>query len=270
MTKKEIGDRLRWHRRNCHMTQKEVASLIGRSQQNIAHWEGGISQPDTDTLYNLARLYGVMTLDEFFGTNETDKEPTVVEKTLTKNIAFESLSSRSGNFVTRRANALMRRFLSLDEHGRRLVEQIADIEYTRCLANSDEQSNIAELMVYDTPASAGTGSYLDGDGGSLQTFENVPEGTDFGVYIQGDSMEPRLHDGDVAFVKAMPKLQSGDIGLFVLNNESFCKRLRIDRENKRVFLESLNVKYVPIRVKSHDTLRTVGKILGGVTLEAGR
>ncbi len=244
------------------MTQREVADLIGRNQQNIAHWEAGVAQPDAATLYTLARLYGV-TVDRLINDEVT------LDETPKDNGKVLSLSAAANTQAAQRVNALSRVFLTLDEHGRKLVEQIAENEQRRCLAQPPAESDAVLLRVYDTPASAGTGSYLDGDGCSLRELNDVPDGTDFGVFIQGDSMEPRLHDGDIAFVKAAEVLDSGDIGLFVLNNEAFCKRLRVDDGHKRVYLDSLNPNYLPICVSAEDALRTVGKILGGVSFETG-
>ncbi|MCL2545886.1 MAG: XRE family transcriptional regulator [Oscillospiraceae bacterium] len=266
MTKKDIGQRLKRLRRDCDMTQKEAADLIGRSQQNIAHWEGGVSQPGAETLFTLIRLYGVTSLDEFYDKNaeKPPEQPVVIhnaKQTTNSIIAFPSQEIKPAETpnaaAAKRANALMRVFLMLDDLGRTTVEQVAHAEQRRCEAALTER----ELLVYDTPASAGVGHYLDGDGARRLTLRNVPRETDFGIRIQGDSMEPRLHDGDIAFVKATPSLQNGDIGLFVLNNESFCKRLSIDYSAQKVYLESLNAKYLPIEVKSEDVLRTVGRIL---------
>lgn len=66
MTKEEVGRILKQLRIESGKTQKEVASLIGRTQQIIGHWETGYSQPDADTLFTLCNIYGV-SVDEAFG-----------------------------------------------------------------------------------------------------------------------------------------------------------------------------------------------------------
>jgi transcriptional regulator with XRE-family HTH domain len=75
MTKEKIGEILKHLRLNANMTQKQVASAIGRTQQIIGHWETGYSQPDADTLFILCDLYGA-SVDEAFGYNK--KSPTTV------------------------------------------------------------------------------------------------------------------------------------------------------------------------------------------------
>lgn len=66
MEKKEIGEILKKIRLESGKTQKEVAALIGRTQQIIGHWETGYSQPDANTLFDLCKIYGT-TVDEAFG-----------------------------------------------------------------------------------------------------------------------------------------------------------------------------------------------------------
>lgn len=66
LCKEEIGEILKNLRRNAGMTQAGVATLLNRSQQAIAHWESGYSQPDVDTLFKLAELYNA-DLSEAFG-----------------------------------------------------------------------------------------------------------------------------------------------------------------------------------------------------------
>lgn len=46
------------------------------------------------------------------------------------------------------------------------------------------------------PTSAGTGNYLDDENFTeTEVYEPVPEKADFGVYLDGDSMEPRFKTG---------------------------------------------------------------------------
>lgn len=66
MTKEDVGRILKQLRIESGKTQKEVAVLIGRTQQIVGHWETGYSQPDADTLFTLCDIYGV-SVDEAFG-----------------------------------------------------------------------------------------------------------------------------------------------------------------------------------------------------------
>ena len=67
---------------------------------------------------------------------------------------------------------------------------------------------------------------------------DVPRGAEFAVRIQGDSMEPYIQDGSVAYVNRDP-LASGDVGIFCVDGEMLCKQYVRDRLGI-VYLFSLN------------------------------
>ncbi len=54
------------YRKRANLTQKQVGDHIGISSQAVSKWETGQSEPDIDTLYKLAQLYGT-TVDELVG-----------------------------------------------------------------------------------------------------------------------------------------------------------------------------------------------------------
>lgn len=59
VTCRTLGDTLKHHRTQCHMTQEFVAEHLGVSRQAVSKWESGSSDPSTGNLLALARLYGV-------------------------------------------------------------------------------------------------------------------------------------------------------------------------------------------------------------------
>lgn len=76
------------------------------------------------------------------------------------------------------------------------------------------------------PASAGSGVFLDSDSYTLiDVDENVPEAATLAVRISGDSMTPLFNDGQIVYVHHQQELENGEIGIFVLNGEAFCKKL---------------------------------------------
>lgn len=66
MEKEEIGLILKRLRLDSGKTQKEVAELLGRSQQVVGHWETGYAQPDANTLFLLCSIYDA-DMNEAFG-----------------------------------------------------------------------------------------------------------------------------------------------------------------------------------------------------------
>ena len=56
---------------------------------------------------------------------------------------------------------------------------------------------------------------------------SVPAGAEFGIYVSGDSMEPRYHNGQIVWVKRCEELKCGDIGIFVYD-ENFTASSRVE------------------------------------------
>ncbi|MCM1439212.1 MAG: helix-turn-helix domain-containing protein [Roseburia sp.] len=46
-------------RRERHLTQKELAQLVGTSQGNISRWEMGMTEPNVIECWKLADFFGV-------------------------------------------------------------------------------------------------------------------------------------------------------------------------------------------------------------------
>ena len=65
----KLCERLRQLRAECHMTQVEVAEQLHMTRQAVSSYESGRTEPDLETLKQLAEIYGV-TLEERLGTEE--------------------------------------------------------------------------------------------------------------------------------------------------------------------------------------------------------
>ena len=66
----------------------------------------------------------------------------------------------------------------------------------------EEDSEWYEVKFYGS-VSAGTGLYLDDEQVETISFgaDMIPNGTDFCLKVNGDSMDPMFHDGDYVFIK---------------------------------------------------------------------
>lgn len=84
----------------------------------------------------------------------------------------------------------------------------------------------------------------------------------FGTFVAGDSMEPKINDGDLLLVQDTPQLDSGEIGVFLLNEKVYCKRFHYNPITKNLVLKSLNSNYDPIPINENDDFRIVGKVVG--------
>lgn len=120
------------------------------------------------------------------------------------------------------------------------------------------------IPFYRIPASAGTGSWLFDE--TPVEYTNVPKtektsAADFMLEVRGDSMQPKFSDGDRVLVKSSQSIYEGEIGVFILNNESYIKKMG------RNELISLNPAYKPIKLHEYDDIRCAGKVLGTLDLQ---
>ena len=109
------------------------------------------------------------------------------------------------------------------------------------------------MPVYDLPASAGTGVFLDSsDYEMVQVGSEVPVNANFGVRVSGDSMEPAFFQDDLVFVEPSKTAVNGDVVIAIINGDSFIKQFR-DGE-----FVSFNPAYDPIVPGDYDDVRIAG------------
>lgn len=94
----------------------------------------------------------------------------------------------------------------------------------------------------------------------IEIGQEVPAEADFGIRISGNSMEPRFVHGQIVWVHQQDFLQNGEIGIFYLDGQAFCKKLQDD--DNGLYLISLNKEYTPIPVNRCNTLKIFGKVVG--------
>lgn len=61
--KMKFGKIFKEIRKNCGLTQKQVAAQLNISQSNVSDWENDISRPEYENLIALAKIYEVSVED---------------------------------------------------------------------------------------------------------------------------------------------------------------------------------------------------------------
>lgn len=85
----------------------------------------------------------------------------------------------------------------------------------------------------------------------------------FGLVLRGDSMEPRMYDGDVVIVQKQDDAESGEYVIAAVNGDhATCKRLMKYRDS--IALVSLNSKYNPMIFTNEEVQEKPVTILGVV------
>ncbi|MGA5820781.1 helix-turn-helix domain-containing protein [Kitasatospora sp. NPDC094028] len=65
--RREVGARIRYLRRQQHVSQERLGQLIGRDRQSISNWEIARTAPSLDDLVAVARALGVETWRLLYG-----------------------------------------------------------------------------------------------------------------------------------------------------------------------------------------------------------
>ena len=137
---------------------------------------------------------------------------------------------------------------------------------------------LVEMNVSLMPASAGFGEALDNNAFEKMSFPaaSVPAGAAFAVRVNGDSMEPVLHDGQYAWVRECTRLNPGDVGLFVVDGDGYIKvyseqePVPDERDaftdsagvlHPQPVLLSCNEQYAPKVISAESGFRIVGRVL---------
>lgn len=78
-------------------------------------------------------------------------------------------------------------------------------------------------------------------------------GTYFALRIKGDSMEPRMFDGDTVIVRWQQTAETGDIAIVAVNGDTAtCKKIRVDE--KGIYLIPLNTAKHEVMFYTNDEI----------------
>jgi len=95
-----------------------------------------------------------------------------------------------------------------------------------------------------------------------EDYDKIPVPADlyregrYAVIARGDSMIPKINDGDIVICDVNMYIDNGNIVHYTLNGESGIKKVIMDDNNNPIMLMPLNTeKYSPIPINKGDNLR---------------
>lgn len=126
------------------------------------------------------------------------------------------------------------------------------------LEDDQKQINDNLIPIYSA-LSCGTGTWVDE---IPDDYVSVPEsmrfsGRAFANFADGDSMTPKIRNGDLLIFQETPQIPSGSVGSFSLNGTYYCKRLKRLPDGS-YWLFSDNPEYDPIPITKNDDFRVLG------------
>lgn len=237
-----LHDRIKEARKSKGLTQTELGEIIGVAKTTIAGYEK-LYEPSVGQLGAIADALDV---DVDFLLQDEIKHRRDIRAT------------------PEEMKTLVKKYRLLDKHGKEAVDAILDVEHRRCTeqAQAKPEERMVQKLVYINPAAAGMPLYAESDFEWMSFPESeVPSGADFGIRISGRSMEPTVADGSIVWVHKTIDLESGTVGVFMLNDSAVCKRY-FKNSDGTFRLESDNPKFDPVPVTEFDHVVPVGKVIG--------
>ena len=218
------------------LTQVQLSKLTGLRQNTISNHENGNRSLDEVDINIYAQALGVSPKELFEAYQDDNNNITTIYNQLNAD-----RKEKVYNFATEQLNEQNNKIRNINDY-------------------IEEEADWYEVKFYGS-ISAGTGLYLDDEQVETINFSSnmVPNGTDFCLKVNGDSMEPTFNNGDYVFIKRETDFRNGTIGAVIVNGEAYLKKIYITDNSIR--LVSLNKKYKDISVSEDDTLKYVGTVV---------
>ncbi|MGA3410459.1 S24 family peptidase [Lactiplantibacillus plantarum] len=220
---------LKYLRKLHGLDQQSFAKKINRSVSTVSEWESGKYTPKAGILADIANMFNVK-LDDMMS-----KDLSVIKEDIFDNtISVMKLLNpdRQQNVYNYADN--------------QLKEQNGKVVNLPLVGKS--AANPTELTYGDVE--------IEHD-----DFTDVPHGADTAIRIQGDSMEPLIHDGQIIFYHQQEEVENGEIAIVEIDGDGVtCKQIYYDYTSDEVILRSINKKYEPRHVKD-DQVRIIGRVI---------
>lgn len=105
--------------------------------------------------------------------------------------------------------------------------------------------------------------FLDADDWEEISEKMSRHGRFFGLKVKGDSMSPRIQEGDVLIVQQTSDAESGDVVIAKFNGDDACCKKLIKQEGG-IVLQSFNPMYEPMFFSNEDIQKKPVVIIGKV------
>ena len=230
-----LCERIRFFRERSGMEQKALAKKIGVTANAVSNWENGRARPDVNLLPDICGALGI-TLYELYAAEDPASRFTAGEQQLVGNYRRLSPGHR----------------MAVD----RMMDSLLSVQ------DAESCPRIRKLTFFRKSLSAGFGdpTEFEAEGEPIFLYASrAVDRADCVFTVNGDSMEPRYHSGDMVLISRIPDapdLQRGEVGAFIVGNETYIKVYGSDG------LESLNPAYDVLHFHEADSVYLIGRVTG--------
>lgn len=282
--KEVMASNIRRHIDKLGLNVKDFSREIGVSYSTVRDWANAVTYPRIDKIEMMANYFGVNKSDLV----EIKEETSVLDKITSAASKLEeerqekvlgycedqlSEQERGG----RELPTVDERFTNVTDIYRRLTPDRQE-EVRRSMNRQLRSQNIVKMEeiqkaqdLYESlgeefediglygEVSAGTGVWVSDEPVEIIKYPVPVPNHDIALRVNGNSMEPMFHDGDVVFVKKTPEVHHGSIIIIIVNDSAYIKKLY--RRDDEVRLISLNPQYEDIILNPDDTIEIIGNVI---------
>ncbi len=233
-----ICERIRFFREKKNLEQKAFAARLGVTANAVSNWECGRSRPDVNLLPAVCEALDI-TFYDLYNMKLPDNPFSAREKALVDGYRRLSLGNR----------------YAIDK----AVETLGFIQ------DAESRPEIRRLLYFSRSLAAGAAdpTEFEQDAEPVYLYASPEvDRADYVFNVNGDSMEPDYHTGDLALVERLSggaSLRYGEIGAFIVGNETYIKQYEADG------LHSLNHKYEVLRFGEDQAVYLIGRVVGIVS-----
>lgn len=238
IAKKEIhivGQRVKYYREKLGMEQMALAEMLGVKSNAISNWEHGRTRPDLNQIPKICKALGIG-FYELLGVDDPLRTFTSKER------------------------AIIADYRYLNDQNKSVFNAVLDTLTER--QRAEECPPITKLIKFQKQLAAGfdVSADFDDEGEDIYLYSSEEvDSADCVFTVSGNSMEPEYYDGDLVLVRRYPgcgKLKPGDVGAFMIGNETYIKEYRKDG------LHSYNEDYDTMHFNSDEHVILIGKVMG--------
>ena len=122
-----LVERLKELRKETHMTQNELANMLGMAKGTVAMWEMGKRNPSLEALEKMSEIFD-RRVDYILGTSDDPSSPKLSDADI----------EQLGRWQTEEDfSEVVMKYLRLDERGKAAVEALINTEFSFCRSENN-------------------------------------------------------------------------------------------------------------------------------------
>lgn len=238
----------------------ELGKILNLKKSPLTDWKNGVSKPTLEHIIIICNHFSISP-NEIFNYHFADFTQNLSNenKAELQNYAEYLQYKEEQEIAKKQAENIKETSPNYPTNTIPISEYIK--KETRLDINEEDQEPKKELCILGYTA-AGDPIDMPDDTYGLEDVIKVPDtlDADYALSVKGNSMEPRIPNGSLVYVKRQDTVDNGEIAIVSINNTVTCKKFK--KTKNAIRLESINASYAPIIIDNEDIdFKIIGKVI---------